>query len=61
MKKKPITLKDAHRMLDEQFQRACRETWIEKPLAWALYQVWRDVDAEEERNDRRERETDRAG
>lgn len=43
MKKKPITLKDAHRMLDEQFQRACQQTWIEKPLAWALYQVWRDV------------------
>ena len=61
MKKKPITLEDAHKMLDEQFQQARQQPLIEKPLAWALYQVWRDVDAEEERNDGRERETDRAG
>ena len=48
MSKKLITLEEAHRMLDDQFQRACQQTWIEKPLAWALYQVWREVDADEE-------------
>ena len=48
MSKKMITLEEAHRMLDDQFQRACQQTWIEKPLAWALYQVWREVDADEE-------------
>lgn len=60
MSKKLITLEDAHRMLDELYQQAVKNPWIEKPLAWALYQVWREVDAEEERNDRREGKADRA-
>lgn len=50
MKIKP-TLSDVHRMIDEKCVQACQQTWIEKPLAWALYQVWCEVDAAEEKKD----------
>lgn len=48
MRKKLITIEDAHRMLDEQYQQAVKNPWVERPLAWALYQVWWDVDADKE-------------
>lgn len=54
MEKKPITLKDVHELIDEKCCQACQQAWVKKPLAWALYQVWREVDAKEE--DKNERE-----
>jgi hypothetical protein len=54
VEKKTITLKDVHELIDEKCVQACQQAWVKKPLAWALYQVWREVDAKEE--DKNERE-----
>jgi hypothetical protein len=48
VEKKTITLKDVHELIDEKCVQACQQAWVKKPLAWALYQVWREVDADEE-------------
>jgi hypothetical protein len=38
-------LDKAIQFLREQYERAKRIEFIHKPLAWALYQTWRHVDA----------------
>ena len=41
-----MTLKRAIKLLEEEYERACRLEWVHNPLAYALYQVWKIADAE---------------
>ena len=41
-----MTLEKAKKLLDEEYERAVRLAWVENPLAYALYHVWRTADAE---------------
>lgn len=41
-----MTLEKAIKLLEEQYERAKKLEYVENPLAWALYQVWRTVDKE---------------
>jgi hypothetical protein len=43
-----MTLEKAKQMLDETYERACRLDFVQDPLAFALYQVWKA--AHEERS-----------
>ena len=40
-----ITLEKTIKMLEEEYERAKNMEYVKKPLAWALYQVWKKVDA----------------
>ena len=35
-----------HRLVEEDYERASKETWIENPLGYALYRVWKQIDTE---------------
>lgn len=39
-----MTLEDAKKLLDEEYERAKRLEYVKKPLAYALYQVWKKAD-----------------
>ena len=41
-----MTLEKAIKLLEEQYERAKKLKYVENPLAWALYQVWRTVDTD---------------
>lgn len=46
-----ITLEQAIRMLETEYERAKNLSYVRKPLAWALYQVWKKIDAKEVQRD----------
>lgn len=35
-----------HRLVEEEYEKAMKETWIENPLGYALYHVWERIDKE---------------
>ena len=39
-----ITLEKAIKMLEVEYERAKKLKYVQKPLAWALYHVWKKVD-----------------
>ena len=39
-----MTLKKALKMLEKQYQIAVKLEFVKKPLSYALYQVWKEVD-----------------
>ncbi len=39
-----LTLEDAIDMLKKEYERARNMEYVRKPLAWALFQVWKKVD-----------------
>lgn len=42
-----MTLKKALAMVDREYEKAKQNSYVQKPLAYALYKAWRLVDAEE--------------
>ena len=48
-----MTLKKAVKLLEAEYERAKKLEYVQKPLAWALYQVWKEADSmrEEERRE----------
>lgn len=44
-----MTLEKVIKMLEEEYEFAKKQEWIKKPLAYALYEVWKRVDAKEGR------------
>lgn len=42
-----MTLKKALAMVDREYEKAKQNSYVQKPLAYALYKVWRLVDAKE--------------
>ena len=47
LKRKPkITLERAQELLAEEYEKGKRLDYVRCPLAYALYQVWKRVDAE---------------
>lgn len=44
-----IDLEKAIKMLREEYERACGLQFVHRPLAYALYHVWRKVDSEGDR------------
>ena len=47
-----MTLQKIFEMLQIKYTYAVTQEWIEKPLAYALYQVWKYVDAHEKKRKR---------
>lgn len=43
-----MTLKKALALVEREYERAKQNKYVRKPLAYALYHVWRMVDAEKE-------------
>ena len=41
-----MTLKAAFKLIEMEYEKAKQREYIKKPLAWALYQVWKIADAE---------------
>jgi hypothetical protein len=39
-----MTLEQAIEMLKKEYERAKNMEYVKKPLAWALFQVWRKAD-----------------
>lgn len=37
-------MEKAIKMLIDEYEKAKKQEWVENPLAYALYQVWREVD-----------------
>lgn len=44
-----MTIQRAIRLLREQYKKALEMPHIEKPLAWALYQVWQEANRKEKK------------
>lgn len=42
-----MTLEKAIELLKAEYERAKKLEYVHKPLAWALFQVWKKVDAKE--------------
>lgn len=47
-----MTLGEAIEMLKKEYERAKNMEYVQKPLAWALFQVWKKVDQKEKKGDR---------
>lgn len=43
-----MTLEKAIELLRREYERAKNMDYVKKPLAWALFQVWKKADAERE-------------
>ena len=43
-----MSLYEAIELLVSKYTYATAQEWIHNPLAWALYQVWKEADAERE-------------
>jgi len=41
------------KILRENYKRAVNSDYVRKPIAWALYQTWREIDALEEKEKRK--------
>ena len=46
-----MTLEKAKELLEEEYERAKKLEWVENPLAYALYHVWRTADYKGKRSD----------
>lgn len=46
-----MTLEQAKKLLDEEYERAKRLEYVKNPLAYALYQVWKKADKKRCRNE----------
>lgn len=46
-----MTLEEAKKLLDEVYERAKRLKYVKKPLAFALYQVWKIADRRGNKNE----------
>ena len=44
-----MTLEKAIEMLRKEYERAKNMEYVMKPLAWALYQVWKKADEEKKK------------
>ena len=44
MASREITLKEVFELIEKKYEYALTQKWISKPLAWAIYQVWDNVD-----------------
>lgn len=40
-----MTLEQAIEFLKDEYERGKKMAYVKKPLAWALYQVWKKVDS----------------
>lgn len=45
-----MTLEQAKELLDEEYERAKKLEYVNNPLAYALYQVWKKADKERSEN-----------
>jgi hypothetical protein len=45
-----MSIDEAKKLLDEQYERAKRLKYVKKPLAFALYQVWKIADKKRSEN-----------
>lgn len=48
-----MTLEEAKKLLDDEYERAKRLDYVINPLAYALHQVWKKADAKRCRNERK--------
>ena len=39
-----MTLEQAIKLLNNEYERAKNMEYVQKPLAWALFQVWKEAD-----------------
>ena len=39
-----MTLEKAKALLEKEYERALRLGWVRNPVAYALYQVWKEAD-----------------
>lgn len=46
-----MTLKKALAMVDREYEKAKQNEYVQKPLAYALYKVWRAVDQQPEEDE----------
>ena len=44
-----MTLEKAIKRLEEEYERAKKLEYVEKPLAYALYHVWKEADNDRQR------------
>lgn len=51
MPKNAMTLQEAIKMLETEYERAKKLEYVHNPLAFALYRVWRKADRERKAND----------
>jgi hypothetical protein len=40
-----MTLEKAVKLLEEKYVQAQKTEYVQKPLAWALFQTWKEVDS----------------
>lgn len=40
-----MTFEKAVKLLEAEYERAKNLAYVQKPLAWALYQVWKEADS----------------
>lgn len=40
-----MTLEKAVKLLEEKYEQAQKMEYVQKPLAWALFQTWKEVDS----------------
>ena len=52
-KNKKMTLEKAEKLLIEEYERAKKLEFVNDPLAYALYHVWKKADAERRENEQR--------
>ena len=45
-----MTLEQAIELLEKEYERAKKIDYVQKPLAWALHQVWKVADKEKRGN-----------
>lgn len=41
-----MTIENALKMVEKEYEKAKTMPYVKKPLAWALFQVWKKVDRE---------------
>ena len=44
-----MTLEKAVKLLEAKYEQAKKMEYVQKPLAWALHQVWKEVDSEKDK------------
>lgn len=48
-----MTIKKAINLIEKEYEKAKKLEWVHKPLAYAIYKVWKIVDAEKGKDDER--------
>lgn len=49
-----MTIEKAHKMLDEEYNHAQNYKFIKRPLSYALYQVWKRSNYEDDLKEKKE-------